>query len=115
MFVSFCVIKTVTICFREAERLPYKYGFNANNFLSDQGLGGSWELAAAKARLPRVVRLSVHEQLYLAILCEISWKGCGGNIIFRLRNIIVATERCDVLLQEGPPQKSIHLPFCLLL
>ena len=41
MFVSFCVIKTVTVCFREAERLPYKYGFNANNFLSDQGLGGS--------------------------------------------------------------------------
>ena len=71
--------------------------------------GSRWLLGARGSQseiYPRVVRLSVHEQLYLAILCEISWKGCGGNIIFRLRNIIVATERCDVLLQEVFPTKN---------
>ena len=31
-----------SVCFRDVEDvIPYKYGFNANNFLSDQGLGGS--------------------------------------------------------------------------
>ena len=29
--------------------------------------------------------------------------GAGGNEIFRLRNISVATERCDVFLQKVPP------------
>ena len=29
--------------------------------------------------------------------------GAGGNVIFRLRNITVATERCDVFLQKVSP------------
>ena len=28
--------------------------------------------------------------------------GAGGNVIFRLRNITVATERCDAFMQKFP-------------
>ena len=76
--------------------------------------GSRWLLGARGSQSevhPRAYRLSVHEQLYLAILCEISWKGCGGNEIFRLRNISVATERCDVLLKKVPPRK---IPITIL-
>ena len=33
-------------------------------------------------------------------------KGCGGTVIFRLRNISVATERCDVFLAKKVPPQS---------
>ena len=38
--------------------------------------------------------------LLLFIYVSAFLRGCGGTVIFRLRNISVATERCDVFLAE---------------
>ena len=114
--------------FGSPKGLPYRLIVNKQSFVCfwailELPLQGHLQLCTFLCR-PSIGTLTNPFLLF----CESAfWRGCGGTVIFRLRNISVATERCDVFLakkvspaisfkqntQKGKTEIGFSLLFCI--